>query len=134
MLHRAILGSFERFIGILIEHYAGNFPTWLAPIQLAVISLTDRNSKACIEIYKFLSANGFRVQLDLRNEKMGYKIREHTLDKIPFILIIGDKEEATNTYSIRTKNGKDLGAKSKEDLIDLLNTSLLLKGVITDDT
>ncbi len=134
MLHRAILGSFERFIGILIEHYAGNFPTWLAPIQLAVISLTDRNSKACIEIYKFLSANGFRVQLDLRNEKMGYKIREHTLDKIPFILIIGDKEEATNTYSIRTRNGKDLGPKSKEDLIDLLNTSILLKGVITDDT
>ncbi len=134
MLHRAILGSFERFIGILIEHYAGNFPTWLAPIQLAVISLTDRNSKACIEIYKYLSANGFRVQLDLRNEKIGYKIREHTLDKIPFILIIGDKEEATNTYSIRTRNGKDLGAKSKEDLIDLLNTSLLLKGVITDDT
>ena len=124
MLHRAILGSFERFIGILIEHYEGKFPSWIAPIQATVMGITDRNSKKCQEIYNELKKEGFRVQLDIRNEKIGLKIRENTLQKVPYLLIIGDKEEKSGMVSVRTREGKDLGVMSIEEFISELNRSI----------
>ncbi|KGG12293.1 MULTISPECIES: threonine--tRNA ligase [Prochlorococcus] len=124
MLHRAILGSFERFIGILIEHYAGNFPTWLAPIQVVVMGITDRNSSTSNKVYKQLMDQGFRVLLDIRNEKIGFKIREHTINKTPYILVIGDKEEATNTISVRARGNEDKGAMNINEFISILNKSI----------
>ncbi len=93
MLHRAIVGSLERFIGILIEHHAGQFPPWLAPIQAVVLNITDAQAPAVAETTQALVKQGFRVEADLRNEKIGYKIREHTLQKVPYLLVIGDREK-----------------------------------------
>ncbi len=115
MLHRAVLGSFERFIGILIEHYAGRFPAWLAPIQVIIMSITDRNSDYCTKLFHYFQGAGYRVDIDLRNEKIGFKIREHTLEKIPFLLIIGDEEQSNEMVSVRTLKGKDLGRMSLSD-------------------
>tara|TARA_R110000824_G_scaffold52692_4_gene146263 strand:+ start:198023 stop:199945 length:1923 start_codon:yes stop_codon:yes gene_type:complete len=109
MLHRAIFGSFERFIGILIEHYEGAFPAWLAPIQAIVLNITDKQADYCKEITDSLKNKGFRVESDLRNEKVGFKIREHTVQRIPYLLVAGDKEVAANTVSVRDRTGKDLG-------------------------
>ncbi len=116
MLHRAILGSIERFIGILIEHYEGKFPVWLAPIQVAIIAITDRQAKYGRKIAENLKINGFRAHLDLRNEKMGFKIREHTLARTPYMIIVGDREEENNEISIRTQSGENLGNMSFDDL------------------
>jgi threonyl-tRNA synthetase len=110
MLHRAILGSLERFIGILIEHHAGAFPTWLAPWQAVVMCITDRQHEYAQKVEKSLKNQGFRVKSDLRNEKIGFKIREHTLQKVPYLLVIGDREMETNTVAVRTRSGKDLGS------------------------
>jgi threonyl-tRNA synthetase len=110
MLHRAIVGSMERFIGILIEHHAGLLPTWLAPIQAVVFSITDAQADYVREIAQSLVGQGFRVDADLRNEKVGYKIREHTLQKVPYLIVVGDREKETGTISVRTRGGEDLGS------------------------
>ncbi len=109
MLHRAIFGSFERFIGILIEHYEGAFPAWLSPVQAMVLNITDKQADYCNKIVDSFKNKGFRVESDLRNEKVGFKIREHTVQRIPFLLVAGDKEVAANTVSVRDRTGKDLG-------------------------
>lgn len=120
MLHRAILGSFERFIGMLIEHYAGHFPLWLAPTQMVVMGITDRHNEYVEKITQTLKDKGFRVNADTRNEKVGFKIREQTLLKVPYILVAGDKEIETNTISVRTQKGEDLGAMSVDQFIAIL--------------
>jgi len=109
MLHRAIFGSFERFIGILIEHYEGAFPAWLSPVQAVVMNITDKQADYCGKIVDSLKNKGFRVESDLRNEKVGFKIREHTVQRIPYLLVAGDKEVAANTISVRDRTGQDLG-------------------------
>ncbi len=127
MLHRAILGSFERFIGILIEEYEGKLPPWLAPIQVVFIGITNRNSQTCITLSNNLIKKGFRSIADTRNEKVGFKIREHTLQRIPYLIIIGDKEQDSGTVSVRTMDGKDLGVMTNEKFEELLNKSISLK-------
>ncbi len=109
MLHRAILGSLERFIGILIEHHAGALPVWLAPVQAVVMNITDRTEAYAAEVVQILSNQGVRVTADLRNEKIGFKIREHTLQKVPYLLVVGDREMESNTVAVRTRAGEDLG-------------------------
>ncbi|WLQ15233.1 threonine--tRNA ligase [Hahella aquimaris] len=120
MLHRAILGSFERFIGILIEHYEGAFPSWLAPTQVAILNITDKQAEYCKKIGEILNDKGFRVCLDLRNEKINYKIREHTLNRVPFLAVVGDKEVETQCLAIRTRQGEDLGVMSISAFEELL--------------
>ena len=115
MLHRAILGSFERFIGVLIEHYSGAMPTWLAPEQVIILNITDKQSEYCLNLQETLKNKGFRVAIDLRNEKIGFKIREHTLQKVPYLLIVGDKEVKSDSVAVRKRNGEDLGAQKIED-------------------
>ena len=110
MLHRAILGSFERFIGILIEHYEGVFPTWLAPTQAIVLNITDKQSEYAKKVEDSLKNKGFRVISDLRNEKIGFKIREHTIQKVPYLLVVGDKEVESQTVAVRARRGEDLGS------------------------
>jgi len=109
MLHRAILGSLERFIGILIEHHAGALPVWLAPVQAVVMNITDRTEAYAAEVVQILSNQGVRVTADLRNEKIGFKIREHTLQKVPYLLVVGAREMESNTVAVRTRAGEDLG-------------------------
>ncbi len=116
MLHRAILGSMERFIGILIEHFAGYFPLWLAPTQVVVLNITDRQAEYAQSIAKELSAKGLRVKTDLRNEKIGFKIREHSMHRVPYLLIVGDKEVDAQTVTLRTQNGNDLGSFSLHEV------------------
>src|SRR5690606_34124930 len=108
MLHRAIVGSMERFIGILIEHYAGYFPLWLAPVQAAVLNITGNQAEYAAELAAELVKQGFRVKTDLRNEKIGFKIREHSVQRVPYLLIVGDKELNSRTVSVRTQKGQDL--------------------------
>ena len=110
MLHRAILGSFERFIGILIEEYEGRFPPWLAPTQAVIINITDNQAEYAIKLHDTLNKQGFRVELDLRNEKIGFKIRAHTLARVPYLLVVGDKEVESGCVSVRTQEGQDLGS------------------------
>jgi threonyl-tRNA synthetase len=117
MLHRAIVGSLERFIGMLIEHHAGAFPLWLAPIQAVVLSITDRTAAYAADVAKKLQVAGFRVADDLRNEKITYKIREHSLQKLPYQLIVGDKEREAGTVAVRTRAGADLGTMRFEDVV-----------------
>jgi threonyl-tRNA synthetase len=112
MLHRAILGSIERFIGILIEHYAGALPLWLAPVQAVLLNITDRQADYVSKVEKILTEQGLRVQSDLRNEKIGYKIREHTLSRVPYLLVAGDREMESDTLAVRTRTGEDLGSLS----------------------
>src|SRR3979409_999229 len=109
MLHRAMFGSLERFIGILLEHHAGKLPTWLAPIQAVVMGITERQEKYCLEVAENLRNQGLRVETDLRNEKVGFKIREHTIKRVPFLLVAGDREVEGRTLAVRTRGGKDLG-------------------------
>ena len=129
MLHRAILGSFERFIGILIENYSGNFPTWLSPIQIMIMGITDRNNEACFTAKDKLVDFGLRAEIDIRNEKVGFKIREHTMQRIPFLIIIGDKEEENSEISVRTREGKDLGNMSIDKFKLLIDESISKKGI-----
>ncbi|RME85163.1 MAG: threonine--tRNA ligase, partial [Zetaproteobacteria bacterium] len=118
MLHRAILGSIERFIGILIEHYEGKFPFWLAPVQAVVCNITDAQAAYAREVAEKMRQQGFRVEADLRNEKVGYKVRAHTLARVPFILVVGEREKAEGTVSVRTLAGANLGAFSLEAWIE----------------
>lgn len=128
MLHRAILGSFERFIGILIENYAGLMPPWLAPVQACVMNITDNQADACREITKTLNQKGLRVMSDLRNEKIGFKIRERTLERIPYMLVLGDREVAEGTVNVRTRGGKNLGTMSMDAFIDLVQSAVAERG------
>lgn len=128
LLHRAILGSFERFVGILIEHYAGAMPPWLAPVQVVLLNITDSQAEYCEKIAKTLKDKGIRVDTDLRNEKIGFKIREHTLQKVPFLLVAGDKEVESNTVAVRTRQGEDLGNMSIEQFSDVLDAAIAEKG------
>jgi len=120
MLHRAIFGSFERFIGILIEHYEGAFPTWLAPEQAVVLNITDKQAEYCQKVVNSLQNKGFRVKADLRNEKIGFKIREHTLQKIPYLLVVGDKEVQAESLAVRDRTGNDLGVMTIDGFSVLL--------------
>ena len=120
MLHRAIVGSMERFIGILIEHHAGNLPAWLAPVQAQVFSITDAQADYVREVTQALVDKGFRVKADLRNEKVGYKIREHTLQKVPYLLVVGDREKEAGAVSVRTRSGEDLGSMPLAAFIERL--------------
>jgi threonyl-tRNA synthetase len=117
MLHRAIVGSLERFIGILIEQFAGALPAWLAPVQVSVLNITDAQAEYARSVAKTLQNQGLRVQLDLRNEKITYKIREHSLQKPPFILVVGDKEMAAGAVAVRARGNKDLGVMSLEAFV-----------------
>ena len=124
MLHRAILGSFERFIGILIEHYAGSLPVWLSPIQVVVMNITDKHSKFAKEVTDSLEKNGFRVKSDLRNEKITYKIRDHSMHKVPYLLVVGDRELKENTISVRARGAKDLGSMSVKEFSRMLSKDI----------
>ena len=124
MLHRAIVGSMERFIGILIESFAGNFPPWLAPVQAVVLSITDAQADYAEGVAQTLKKHGFRVQTDLRNEKIGYKIREHVLQKLPLVLVVGDKERQAGQVAVRVRGGIDLGAMPLESLVALLDRAV----------
>jgi threonyl-tRNA synthetase len=120
MLHRAMLGSFERFIGILIENFAGEMPAWLAPVQAVVLNITDSQSEYCGTVLNALNKNGFRVESDLRNEKIGFKIREHTIQRVPYLIVVGDREVENGEIAVRARNGDDLGSMSIEDFSQLL--------------
>ncbi|MEN9757016.1 MAG: threonine--tRNA ligase [Pseudomonadota bacterium] len=115
MLHRAILGSLERFIGILIEQHAGTFPTWLSPVQVMVMVIADRHADYAHQVLKTLESQGVRVKIDLRNEKIGFKIREHSMQRVPYLVIIGDKELEEQKITVRTQKGEDLGSLTIED-------------------
>jgi len=121
MLHRAILGSFERFIGVLIEQYAGAMPAWLSPEQAIILNITDKQAEYCLNLEESLKNKGFRVSTDLRNEKIGFKIREHTLQKIPYLLVVGDKEVESGAVAVRKRGGEDLGAMTLDDFCDHLS-------------
>ncbi len=120
MLHRAILGSLERFIGILIEHYAGAMPLWLSPVQVMVMNITDRQAGYVEKVARFLDERGFRVEMDLRNEKIGFKIREHTLTRVPYLVVVGDREMENDSVALRTRGGEDLGTVSLDELAERL--------------
>lgn len=124
MLHRAVLGSMERFIGILIEHYAGELPLWLAPTQMTVLNISEKQAGYAKKVQEKLLANKIRCEIDLSNEKIGYKIRESTLQKIPYLIIIGDAEVESDTITVRKRNGDDLGKFRVDDFIDLINQEL----------
>jgi threonyl-tRNA synthetase len=128
MLHRAIFGSIERFIGILIEEHAGSFPAWLAPVQAVVMNITDAQADYVSKAVEVLKNHGLRVESDLRNEKVGFKIREHTLRRIPYLLVAGDREAGANTLAVRTRAGKDLGAMSLEALAEQLAGEVASRG------
>lgn len=128
MLHRAILGSFERFIGILIEHYAGLFPAWLVPQQVVVMNITDKQADSVGDVVSKLNTKGYRAISDLRNEKIGFKIRERTLERIPFMLILGDKEVESGTVNVRTRAGENLGNMNLDDFIAVLDKAIEKKG------
>ncbi len=124
MLHRAVLGSLERFIGILIEQYSGTFPLWLAPVQLTVINIASRHEEYSKKVRQELEKQGYRVKIDLRNEKIGFKIREHSMQRVPYLLIIGDKELEDQTIAVRSQKGDDLGSLPLADLTSMLNKQI----------
>ena len=126
MLHRAIVGSMERFIGILIEHHAGALPAWLAPVQAVLMNITDAQADYVEEVRKSLADQGFRVESDLRNEKIGYKIREHTLQRVPYLLVVGDREKENGAVAVRTRSGEDLGSMPVSGFVSRLRDELAL--------
>jgi len=128
MLHRAILGSFERFIGILLENHAGSMPPWLAPHQAVVLNITDKQADYCKEIEKTLRNKGFRVISDLRNEKIGFKIREHTIQRVPYLLVAGNQELENGTLAVRSRAGEDLGTMTLDDFCDRLTADIARRG------
>ena len=126
MIHRVVLGSIERFIGVITEHFAGAFPTWLAPVQVKVLPLTDRTAQVCDNIASELDELGLRVEVDHRNEKLGYKIREAQLQRIPYMLVVGDRDVENGVVSVRSRKGGDLGAMTldafKEKILEEVKT------------
>ncbi|MCL4781264.1 MAG: threonine--tRNA ligase [Gammaproteobacteria bacterium] len=129
MLHRAMFGSLERFCGILLEHHAGRLPTWLAPVQLAILNITDRQAEYVASIQEILINQGVRASLDLRNEKIGFKIREHTLQRVPYLIVVGDREAQNNEVAVRTRSGKDLGSMPLEQLVQRLTAEIAGRGL-----
>jgi threonyl-tRNA synthetase len=129
MLHRAILGSLERFIGILIEEYAGSLPVWLAPVQAVVLTITDKQAEYAQEVEKYLLKAGFRAEADLRNEKIGFKIREHTLQRVPYLLVIGEREAQEGKLAVRTRSGEDLGSMTPSAFLERLTTEVASHGI-----
>lgn len=123
LLHRAILGSLERFIGILIEHYAGNFPVWLAPVQAVVMSITDAQADYAGAVTESLKKQGLRVVSDLRSEKIGYKIREHSMQRVPYQIVLGDRERQGNTLAVRARGGEDLGQMTLDEFVARLRSA-----------
>ena len=130
MLHRAILGSLERFIGVMLEHYAGSLPAWLAPVQAVVLTITDRQAEYAVSVAESLKKQGFRVETDLRNEKIGFKIREHTLQRVPYLLVVGDNEVADHTVAVRTRSGEDRGVMPGGDFAKVLREDCARRGRI----
>ncbi|MDB4453531.1 threonine--tRNA ligase [Pseudomonadales bacterium] len=128
MLHRAILGSFERFIGMLIEQYEGKFPAWLSPVQAVIMNITDNQADFASNVQETLTKQGFRVETDLRNEKIGFKIRAHTLSKTPYLLVVGDKEVESGSVAVRTLAGEDLGSMTVDAFTELLNANVAQRG------
>ena len=128
MLHRAILGSFERFMGILLEHYAGKMPVWLAPVQAVTMNITDKQADFAREVTLKLKKHGLRVKSDLRNEKIGFKIREHTIEHVPYLLVIGDREVESRSISVRSQDGSDLGSMSIDQFIDVMSMEIERRG------
>jgi threonyl-tRNA synthetase len=128
MLHRAIFGSLERFLGILIEEHAGAFPTWLAPVQAVVMNITREQDEYVRKAVEVLKNQGLRVESDLRNETVGFKIREHTLQRVPYLLVAGDREAGSNTLAVRTRSGKDLGAISLDAIAGKLAQEVASRG------
>jgi len=124
MLHRAIVGSMERFIGILIENHAGALPSWLAPVQVVAMNITDAQADYVDEVRKTLLNQGFRVAADLRNEKIGYKIREHAMQKVPYQLVAGDREKEQGLVAVRTRSGEDLGTMTLDAFIEKLRSEI----------
>lgn len=127
MLHRTIFGSIERFIGILIEHFAGKFPLWLSPVQVKILPISDKFNDYAYEVQKELKSLGFRVEVDSRAEKIGFKIRESQLEKVPYMLVVGEKEEQTNSVAVRSRDLGDLGQISRQDLISKLQKKMMKK-------
>jgi threonyl-tRNA synthetase len=121
MLHRAIVGSLERFVGILIEHYEGAFPSWLAPIQGIILNISEKHLEYVKRVEKDLKDKGLRIISDLRNEKIGFKIREHSMQRYPFILVVGDREMESDQISVRRRGGEDVGSMSVDAFIELIN-------------
>jgi threonyl-tRNA synthetase len=129
MLHRAILGSVERFIGILIEEHAGSLPVWLAPVQVALLNITDKQLDYTQNVGNRLKQQGFRVVIDLRNEKIGFKIREHTLQRVPYLLVIGNREAQDGPVAVRTRSGEDLGVMTAEVFSEKLTQEIASRGI-----
>jgi threonyl-tRNA synthetase len=128
MIHRAILGSLERFIGMLIEHHAGNLPLWLAPVQAVILNITDRQADYALRTQRTLQEQGLRVAIDLRNEKIGFKIREHTLAHVPYLLVVGDREVDSRSVAVRTRRGEDLGSMDIETVGSKFRDELARRG------
>jgi threonyl-tRNA synthetase len=128
MIHRALFGSLERFFGVLIEHYAGLFPLWLAPVQLSVLTITERQDDYARNVVEALRKKGLRVEADLRNEKIGFKIREHTLKRVPYLLVLGDREMETQTVAVRTRSGEDLGSMGIDSLLSRIQAEIASRG------
>jgi threonyl-tRNA synthetase len=124
MIHRALMGSLERFFGILIEHYGGDFPLWLTPVQAKVLTIAERHNEFAREIHRQLKAADIRTEVDVRNEKIGYKIREATLRKIPYLVIIGDKEVAEQQITVRKRNGENAGPYSAGEFINMMHQAV----------
>jgi threonyl-tRNA synthetase len=133
MIHRAILGSLERFIGILIEDYAGFFPTWLAPEQAVIVNITDKQADYVQEVAQKLQKSGIRAKADLRNEKIGFKIREHTLKRVPYMLVCGDQEMEAGEIAVRTRKGKDLGKFKVDDFISYVQEEISTRKLNLED-
>ena len=128
MLHRALFGSLERFCGILLEHYAGSFPVWLAPVQLVVLPVSEVFDDYAKKVVAELRKSGYRVELDLRNEKLGYKIREHSMQRVPYTLVVGEQERTSETVNVRVRGGDTLGNMSLAQLTSHLEQAIALKG------
>lgn len=133
MVHRAVLGSFERFIGILIEHYAGKLPLWLSPVQASVLTISEKQNDYAEKVGQLLKKRGIRTEIDLRNEKIGFKIREHTLQKVPYLLVIGDKEVESGQVAVRSREGTDLGVMTLDAICDKLVQEIAQKGLLKDN-
>ena len=124
MIHRAILGSLERFVGILIEEYAGDLPLWLAPVHAVVINISENQEEHCLKLLKKLNNLGIVSTIDMRNEKINYKIRDHSIKRVPYLLVVGDKEVESNQVSIRTRTGEDLGVMDVDKFVKMVETLL----------
>ena len=129
MIHRVVFGSIERFIGVITEHFAGAFPTWLAPVQVKLMAMTDRTHDAVNDLADKLNAAGIRVETDLRNEKIGFKFREAQMQKIPYMLIIGDKEVENGVVAVRSRKAGDLGTMTLDAFIERINEEVRTKAI-----